>query len=368
MNALRHAGPRSVVGVLGWSLMLLGTARCAQSAGPIASATETTLRVGVGRWRALRLKLGCSRSSATCRSRAWSTSTRTGVHVPGWPKAGPPRQTACPSPCSFASRPGSTTARPSRQAVVVPILQETLPRVMGTAFDDVDEIIAVDDAQIRFALRRPSPLVIEALETTIQKPGKDGVGHRARSFRRQAASELTANPDYYLGRPTIDRILLTSYPSVRAAWAELLRGNLDMLYEVNMDALDSLQASSNVSVFSFVRHYQYMIIFGSGSCLPIAGSETRAERRHRPGRRRPRRPERPRPPVVRPRAAAALGAQQRRAQAHVRPERRGASARPALQVHVSRPRRLGLRARGPDREAPAGRGRRGHADQRDHAG
>jgi ABC-type transport system substrate-binding protein len=43
----------------------------------------------------------------------------------------------------------------------------------------------------------------------------------------------------------------------------LLRGNLDMLYEVNMDALDSLESSSSVAVFSYVRHYQYLIMFGS---------------------------------------------------------------------------------------------------------
>jgi len=36
-----------------------------------------------------------------------------------------------------------------------------------------------------------------------------------------------------------------------------------MLYEVNVDALDSLQDSASVSVSSFVRHYQYTIIFGS---------------------------------------------------------------------------------------------------------
>ena len=45
-----------------------------------------------------------------------------------------------------------------------------------------------------------------------------------------------------------------------------------MLYEVNADALDSLQSSSDVVVFSFVRHYQYLIIFGPhATCFPIGG-------------------------------------------------------------------------------------------------
>src|SRR6185295_10740461 len=76
---------------------------------------------------------------------------------------------------------------------------------------------------------------------------------------------LKANPAYYRERPSIEQISVTSYPSVRAAWAELLRGNLDMLSEVNIDALDSLQRASNVSVFSYVRHYQYMIVFSPKS-------------------------------------------------------------------------------------------------------
>jgi len=137
---------------------------------------------------------------------------------------------------------------------------------MGPAFEDVDQITAPDDAQVRIALRRPSRFVIEALETTIQEPEKAGVSTGPYvPVSSTGPSELRANADYYLGRPTIERITITPYPSVRTAWAELLRGNLDMLYEVNMDALDSLQASSAVSVFSFVRHYQYMIVFGSAS-------------------------------------------------------------------------------------------------------
>jgi peptide/nickel transport system substrate-binding protein len=78
---------------------------------------------------------------------------------------------------------------------------------------------------------------------------------------------LKANPAYYLGPPALNRIVVTTYPSVRAAWAELLRGSIDMLYEVNVDALDSLQSSSDVALFSFVRHYQYMIVFGSQAPL-----------------------------------------------------------------------------------------------------
>jgi peptide/nickel transport system substrate-binding protein len=46
------------------------------------------------------------------------------------------------------------------------ILRSTLPQWMGAAFEDVDEIKATSQDEIRIALRRPSPLLIEALILT----------------------------------------------------------------------------------------------------------------------------------------------------------------------------------------------------------
>src|SRR6185295_3620488 len=62
-----------------------------------------------------------------------------------------------------------------------------------------------------------------------------------------------------------DRIVLQTFPSVRAAWAELLRGQLDMLYEVGVDALDSLETSTSVSIFNYTRHYQYVVVLNTQS-------------------------------------------------------------------------------------------------------
>ena len=140
------------------------------------------------------------------------------------------------------------------------MLRESLSKAMGAAFEDVDRILSVDDGQLRFILRRPAPFQSKLSRQQSQKSAGNDVGTGA--YIPAGTSELKANTSYYLGRPTIDRILVTSYPSVRAAWAELLRGNLDMLFEVNADALDSLQSSSDVALFSFIRHYQYLLMFG----------------------------------------------------------------------------------------------------------
>jgi ABC-type transport system substrate-binding protein len=72
---------------------------------------------------------------------------------------------------------------------------------------------------------------------------------------------LIANEHYSGGKPNLTQIELRPYSSIRAAWADLLRGNVDMLYEVGVDALSSLEPSSRVRVMSYRRHYQLLVLF-----------------------------------------------------------------------------------------------------------
>lgn len=148
---------------------------------------------------------------------------------------------------------------------VVAILRKTLPAWMGPAFEDIKEIAATSNNELDIALRRPSPLLIEALESPIRKPNGSATG----PFKSVDSdkSELVANDDYYLGRPAIDRIVIQRYPSIRTAWVEMLRNRIDMLYEVGPDALASLTGATDVSLFTFVRHYQLLLIFNTE--LPI---------------------------------------------------------------------------------------------------
>jgi peptide/nickel transport system substrate-binding protein len=80
------------------------------------------------------------------------------------------------------------------------------------------------------------------------------------------SNALAANPNYYLGKPNIDRVEIENYPSFRSAWADMLRGRNDMLYEVGVEALDSLQgATGTARVFTFPKRYQYLIVFNTQS-------------------------------------------------------------------------------------------------------
>src|SRR5207247_5729894 len=122
----------------------------------------------------------------------------------------------------------------------------------------IEGITAASESEIRIALRRPSPLLIEALESQIRKPNGSATG----PFKSgdPDKSQLVANDSYYLGRAAIDKIVVQRYPSVRAAWAEMLRNHIDMLYEVGADALESLTGATDISVFTFVKRYQLLLV------------------------------------------------------------------------------------------------------------
>jgi peptide/nickel transport system substrate-binding protein len=157
---------------------------------------------------------------------------------------------------------------PLTSAAVATALRAGLPSIMGPAFRDFDSVSAPNDNQVVLRFTSPSPFLLDALETPIQKPATaPGTAPIATGpfviVDPKSRTEMRANADYYLGRPMIDRVVVQTFPSVRAAWAEMLRGQLDMLYEVGVDALDSLESSSSISTFTFTRRYQYVMVLNN---------------------------------------------------------------------------------------------------------
>jgi peptide/nickel transport system substrate-binding protein len=157
---------------------------------------------------------------------------------------------------------------------VAKMLRESLPGTMGPAFQDIESIRDLDPRHVQFLLRRPSPFVLEAL---VQQPIRKSGNARAGTgpfvdAAGDGTNEIRANSTYYLGRPSIDRVVLNTYPSIRAAWADLLRDRLDMLYEVGTDALDSLENAKQISVFKYTRSYQFVVVFNRDA--PVFRSST----------------------------------------------------------------------------------------------
>ena len=249
-------------GVLCGLLMLVSAARCSR-VGPTPTSSSPTLRVGIGGLAQLTPQAGLQQFVGNLSIEGLIAPYEDGRPRPWLAESWDTSADRLTLTIRLRRRAKFHDGSPVTAPVVAEILRKALPALMGSIFqDDVSEILAPDDAQVQIRLHHPSLFLIETLETAIRKPGKSGAG--TGPFQPSDSSLiLQSNESYYLEHPTIGRVALQTYPSIRTAWAELLRGNLDMLYEVNMDALDSLEASSNVSVFSFLRHYQYVVMFGN---------------------------------------------------------------------------------------------------------
>jgi peptide/nickel transport system substrate-binding protein len=143
-------------------------------------------------------------------------------------------------------------------ATVASLLPAGMGAFMGPVFSDVESIKAAGPDSIAVTFRERSPFLVESLDAQVQKPNGTATG----PFKTvpNSTTEIVSNEEYYLGPPNLQRIHLESFPSIRTAWAEMLRGRIDMLWEVGPDALPSMQNASTASIFTFTRRYQYVII------------------------------------------------------------------------------------------------------------
>lgn len=143
------------------------------------------------------------------------------------------------------------------------ILQRQLPGSMGPAFADIADIRATGDGALEFVLRRRSNFLLEALGTTaIREPQTTLSGTGPFYVTRDTGNEIEmrANSRYYGGKPGIDRLIIKPFTSLRSAWAEMLRGHVDVLYDIGVDALDSLVTSNDVTIFAVQRPYAHLLL------------------------------------------------------------------------------------------------------------
>jgi peptide/nickel transport system substrate-binding protein len=79
--------------------------------------------------------------------------------------------------------------------------------------------------------------------------------------RKEQDATLTAFPRYYHGRPALAGVDVTKYKTQRNAWTAMMRGDIDMLYEVSRDSSDLVQSETSVHTYSFPRPYYIELVF-----------------------------------------------------------------------------------------------------------
>jgi peptide/nickel transport system substrate-binding protein len=133
-----------------------------------------------------------------------------------------------------------------------------------TSFSNVRSVTTSGTDGIDVKLSEPNSFFVPDLaQTAVRLPQKTQVATGpfkvTRSDEQQVS--LQAFDRYYRGQPTIAAVDITAYPTQRNAWAALMRGEADMLYEVGRDAEDFVQAASRVKTYSFPRPYYNALVF-----------------------------------------------------------------------------------------------------------
>jgi len=90
-----------------------------------------------------------------------------------------------------------------------------------------------------------------------------GVGPYQLVKRNGRDATLAAFPRYYRGRPSLAAVDVVNYPTQRNAWSALMRGDIDMLYEVSRDSAEFVQAETTVRTYSFARAYYIPLVFNA---------------------------------------------------------------------------------------------------------
>jgi peptide/nickel transport system substrate-binding protein len=122
---------------------------------------------------------------------------------------------------------------------------------------------AVDAHTLAIQLERPDAFLVETIaETLIVDPEKPDVGTGPfRILTRTPTIVTERNQSYYRGTPGIDKVEVITYDTQRAAWVALMRGEVDMLQDVNRDAAEFLEGASRVEMSSTIRPYYIPLVF-----------------------------------------------------------------------------------------------------------
>ena len=131
------------------------------------------------------------------------------------------------------------------------------------SFADIVEVAAASERELTIRLKRSSGMLPEDLTVPIGAGDeKTGTGPFRTISHTPSEVSLESFDRYYLGRPSIDRVVVRTFEALRTSWASLLRGELDMLYDVPADAVEFIR-NDDVNVITVPRWYQYHLAFNS---------------------------------------------------------------------------------------------------------
>ncbi len=156
---------------------------------------------------------------------------------------------------------------PLTAEVVAGILRDiiALPRnhSLYPSLSQVKDVRAEGDLQLVIDLSERSAFLLEDLSVLL-RVGKEGAGTGRYRIAKRDKSELILErfDEYYDGTPALARVVIRPFDTLRTTWTRLLRGEVDMVYDVPADAVEFIR-NDDVQVVSVPRWYQFVIAFNA---------------------------------------------------------------------------------------------------------
>jgi ABC-type transport system substrate-binding protein len=252
-----ETGARTIGAILA-AVLLIAATGCVGSGARSSQAEPVTLKVGFGN-----ASTGIRAVARNIALERLVRNARDGRTLPGLVESWKPSSDGLTWRIRLRPSARFHDGKVADAEVVRRIVEARLPEALGPAFEDVAAIRTVSDHELEIVLRKRSTFLMEQLgEFAIEEPGSalSGTGPFYVSSEQGNEIELRANASYSGGKVAIDRIVIKPYTSVRSAWADMLRGKVDLLYDVGVDALDSLVSSNDIKVFTFQTRYADMVL------------------------------------------------------------------------------------------------------------
>ena len=127
---------------------------------------------------------------------------------------------------------------------------------------DIESVTAPTELELKIQLKRPSGTLLDDLNMQLGVGKTDAGTGPFRTISVGDETALEAFDRYYQGKPAIDQVVIRRFESLRTAWAALLRGELDMLYDVPAEGVEFVR-NDDVEVISVPRWYQYHLAFNA---------------------------------------------------------------------------------------------------------
>jgi peptide/nickel transport system substrate-binding protein len=131
-------------------------------------------------------------------------------------------------------------------------------------FESLTDMVVIDDYTIRADFNRPDPLFMMnaasrsaivpkafASSMSFEEFGQTGMGsgpYKIVEWVKDDHLTLEANPDYWQGKPAIDRVIFRPIPEASARTAALLAGEVDIVVGLSIDQMETVANSGNAEV------------------------------------------------------------------------------------------------------------------------